>query len=109
LSKVRLVLRAPGDQVQLAPHRPQEPLGLIEGREFLGPEHAHIHQVRRIRHAVFVFRDPVQRLQVAQPALAFLDVGLQHVALAALLAVAAVAFFQLGLDELAVVPAKSWP
>jgi hypothetical protein len=49
---------------------------------------------------MFVFRDPVERLQVAQPALALLHVGLQHVALAALLAVARGAFGQLRLDEL---------
>jgi hypothetical protein len=50
---------------------------------------------------MFVFRDPVERLQVAQAALALLDVGFQHVALAALLAMARAAFLELGLDELA--------
>jgi hypothetical protein len=95
-----LVLSAIGDQVQVAAHRPEKPLGRVEGGEFLGAEHAEIDQVPRAGHAMFVFRDPVERLQVPQPALALLDVGFQHVALTALLAVARAAFFQLGLDEL---------
>jgi hypothetical protein len=41
----QLVLARPGDQVQVAAHGPEKPLGGVEGGEFLGPEHAEVHQV----------------------------------------------------------------
>jgi hypothetical protein len=97
----QLVLRAVGDQVQVAAHRPEEAFGRVEGGEFVGRNTPRVHEVADPGHAMFVFRDPVEGLQVAQAALALLHVGLQHVALAALLAVARGAFVELGLDELA--------
>ena len=51
--------------------------------------------------AVEIFGDPEQRLQVAQAALALLDVGLDQVARAARRGVALVALGELGGDELA--------
>ena len=50
--------------------------------------------------AVHVFRDPVERLQVAQPALALFHIGFDHVPLAALFLVPLVAFGELGFDEI---------
>jgi hypothetical protein len=39
-----LVLAAVGDQVQVAAHGPEKPLGRVEGGEFLGSEHAEFHE-----------------------------------------------------------------
>ena len=95
----QLIRGPPGQQVQMAAHRPEEILGLHEGFEFFLREDVQLHQLADFLHAMQVFRDPEQRLQVAQPALAFLHVGFDNVALTALALMALVAFFQLGLDE----------
>src|SRR3546814_3002400 len=50
---------------------------------------------------VDVFADPEQRVEIAQPPLAFLDVGFDDVAAVAHLLVARVAFIELVGDELA--------
>ena len=91
--------RAPGDQVQVAAHRPEKILGLHEGVVFLGAEHAHADKRLGILGAVHVFQDPVERLQIAQAAFALFDIGFHHVALAALFFVAAFALGELGIDE----------
>ena len=62
-------------------------------------EHAAIHQLFDVADAVDVFRDPEQRMQVAQPALAVLDVGLDQIARLAGAAVALLALGELGGDE----------
>ena len=50
-------------------------------------------------HAIEILGDPEQRLEIAQAALAFLDVGLDQIAGGALLAMALVALGELGGDE----------
>ena len=87
-------------QVQVDAHGPEEGLGLGEDAELLGREHAHLHQVLGGLGVVEVLADPEQRLQVAQAALALLDVGLEQVARAALAGVALGALGELELDEL---------
>ncbi len=62
-------------------------------------EHAQRYQFGRVADVVVVFRDPEQRMQVAQAALAFLDVRLDQIAGVAGLAVALVALGELGGDE----------
>ena len=54
-------------------------------------------------HAIEIFGDPEQQVQVAQPALALLDVGLHDIARIAHALVALVALGKLGLDEVAAV------
>jgi hypothetical protein len=89
------VLGAPGDHVQVAAHRQQKPFGAAEAAVFLGREQADLDQFGGIAHAVDVLADPVQRLQVAQAALAVLDVGLDDIAAVAHPLVPGVAFGQL--------------
>ena len=86
--------------MQMAAHGPEEILGSAEGLVFVAAEQPHLDQITRRAHAVQVLADPVERLQVAQAALAFLDVGFQHIALAALPFVPVGPFGKLGLDEL---------
>ena len=57
------------------------------------------HQFGGLFDAIDVFGDPVEGLQVSQPALALFDIGLQHVTLSALFLVTGVALGQFGLDE----------
>ncbi|CAM5360045.1 hypothetical protein FALB51S_01567 [Frigidibacter albus] len=83
----------------MASHRPEELFRLLELQVFLGREQPGADQLRHFLDIVQVLGDPVERLKVAQAALALLDVGFQHIALAALTAVAFGAFGQLGLDE----------
>ncbi len=98
--KGQLVIGTPRDEVQMTAHRPEETLGAGECAEFLLREGAKRHQIAHISDVMQVFGDPEQRLQVAQPALALLHVGLDHVALA-LLFMARVALGELGLGEFA--------
>ena len=71
---------AAGEEMQVAAHRPQEIGAAAEGAVFLRVEHAALQQFVGLAHAVDVFRDPEQRVQVAQAALAVLHVGLDQIA-----------------------------
>ena len=71
-------------QVQVHAGGPEEVAGLGEDPVLLGGEHPHLGQVLGRLGAVQVLGEPVERLQVAQPALALLDVRLEQVARAAL-------------------------
>ncbi len=82
--KGQLVHRTLADVVEMPAHGPEKVLGAVERIEFLLGKEARCHKARRVGHPVQVLADPVQRLQVAQPALAFLYVRLQHIALATL-------------------------
>ena len=74
------VLGAPRDRVEMTAHRPEKRLGAAE-RAVLGRgEQADIHQFARLAHLVDVLADPVERVEVAQPPLALLDVGFDDVA-----------------------------
>ena len=94
------LLGAAGEEVQVAAHRPEEVVALAEQPVVLGREHALADQLGLGAHAVEVFGDPEQRVEVAQAALALLDVRLDEVSRLALPAVALVALLQLGGDEL---------
>ena len=54
-----------------------------------------------MKYAVDIFLNPIQGLQIAQPAFALFDIRLHHVALAALLEVARLTFRKLGFGKLA--------
>ena len=74
------LLGAAGEQVEVAAHRPEEALGAVELAELRGGQQAGLDQVGRTSHAVDIFADPVERVEVAKAALALLDVGLDDVA-----------------------------
>ena len=74
------LLGASSDEVHVATHAPQEFLAAREELVLGLREQARHHELARITHAVDVFRDPEQRVQIAQAALAVLDVGLDQIA-----------------------------
>ena len=94
------LLGAAGDEMHVAAHRPEEILGAAEHLEFLAVEHAALDQLLGLAHAVDVFGDPEQRVEVAQPALAVLHVRLDQIARLAGAAQPLLALGKLGGDEL---------
>ncbi len=86
-----------GEEMHVAAHRPQEILGLEEFAVLGLGEDALVDQFLAGAHAVEILGDPEQRLQVAQAALAVLDVGLDQIAAFAGLGMALVALGELGL------------
>ena len=83
----------------MAAHRPEEPSRLGEAAQRPGVQHAVLDQLRRPLDAVEKATKPEQGLQIAQPALAFLDVGLEQIAAVAGALVAGIALGELGLHE----------
>ena len=90
----------PRKQVQVTAHRPEKALGAVEPAELGGGQQARADEVRRALHAVHIFADPVEGMEVAQAALAVLDVGLDDIAAVAHLDVALVPLSELGSDEI---------
>ena len=93
------LLGAAGEEMHVAADRPQEVLAAAEQLELLGVEHAALGQFLDVAHAIDVLGDPEQRVQIAQAALAVLDVGLDQIARLAGAAVARLALGELGGDE----------
>ena len=85
----------------MAAHRPEEVLCAAESPVFGGREQADFDQFAGIADLVDVFANPVKRMQIAQTALAFLDIGFDHVAAVAQFLVPLVALGQFLGDELA--------
>ena len=83
----------------MAAHRPEEILGLDEQVELAPRQHAQAHQFLGVTNMVEILCDPEQCIEITQPALAFLDIGLDQVTCVASLAVALVALGKLGGDE----------
>ena len=94
------VLPALGERVEVATHRQQEAFGTAEAAIFLRREQALVHQFGGAAHAVDIFADPVERLQIAQPALAVFHIGFDDIARIAHALVPRVAFGQFFGDEL---------
>ena len=63
----------------MATNRPKEFLGTIEALRLFERQHAQLDELADIVDAVDVFSYPEQCVQVSQPALTFLDVGLELV------------------------------
>ena len=97
--KAQLLCRAPSREMQMRTYRPEKISGSGKGIELLWSEQAEGHQIGDILDLINIFCDPVERLQIAQPAFALFDVGLDHIALA-LFQMTLVAFCQFGLDEI---------
>ena len=86
-------LRPPREKVHVAAHRPQEVAAAAEAAVFAPVIDAFLDQLLAFLHAKDIFRDPVKRVQVAQAALAVLDIGLDQITR---LPGAAMPFFALG-------------
>src|SRR5436190_14595329 len=90
----------------MAAHGPQKTLRPAEAPRFLGRQHAEIDELCDVVDPVDVFRDPEQRVQIAQPAFPLLDVGFELIAAVTDPDMAGVALRQLRLDELRCRPAQ---
>ncbi len=95
------ILGAPRDRVQVAAHRPEEILGAMELAIFGAAEQPRLDQLRRFADVVGELADPEERVEIAQAAFGFLDIGLDDVARVAHLLVAHVPLGELVGDELA--------
>src|SRR6185437_11059517 len=95
------LLGAAREVVEVAAHGPQEVLRPREARRLVGREDAELDELADLVDAVDVLGDPEEALEVAEPALALLDVGLDMVARIAELSMPRVALGELRLDELA--------
>ena len=94
------LLGAAHDEMHVAAHRPEEILSVAEHLVFRLVEHAALDQLFGAVHAIDVLRDPEQRVQIAQAALAVLDVRLDQIARLAGAAQPLLALGELGGDEL---------
>ena len=79
---------------------PQEALRRREPSRLAFAQNALFHDVDDAVGAIGELGDPEQRVKVAKPALAFLDVGLDHIADGAMAAVPLVTLGKLGIDEI---------
>ena len=98
------ILGAVAGGVKVAAYRPEEILGAAEGAQFRRRQQPDVDQFARLADLVDIFADPVERVQIAQAALALLDVGLDHVATVAQALVPFVALGQFLGDELTLGP-----
>ena len=99
--EAQALLGAPGEKMQVAAHRPQELLAARKQRELPMREQAGRDELMGVAHAIDVFGDPEQRVEIAQAPLALLDVGLDEIAQLARALDPRVALGELGGDELA--------
>ena len=74
------LLRAAGQKMQVAAHRPEEFLAAAKQREFPRRKQTGGDEFVRIPDAIDIFGDPEQRIEIAQAALSLLDVGLHEIA-----------------------------
>ena len=92
-------LGPPGHDVEMAAHRPQKALGPLELAHLGLREQSGLDQAGAAVEPVEILADPEQGVEVAEAALAFLDVGLDDIAAVAHPPVAFVALVQLLLGE----------
>ena len=88
-----------GDTMQLTADVPEEVFRRAECRELFIGKHAVPDELGRVDGAVQIISDPVEGLQVAQTALAVLDIGFDQIAALALFVMARIPFSELGLNE----------
>ena len=85
-------LGTPGNVVEVDAHRPQKAFGAAELTQFTGRQQPLVNQFGDGFDLIGIFADPEQRVQVTQAALAFLQIGLDDIAAVAHLFMAFVAF-----------------
>jgi hypothetical protein len=90
--------------MHVAADRPEEIFATAECAVFLRIEHALLDEVRSVMDAIDVLRDPEQRVQIAQAALAILDVGFDQITRLTGTAMTLLALRQLRGDEFGAVP-----
>jgi hypothetical protein len=95
------LLGAAGHEVHVAANRPEEVLAALKDLELALVEHVALDQLLWFAHPIDVLGDPEQRVQVAQAALAVLDVGLDQIARHSRALVTVVAFSEFGGHEFA--------
>ena len=93
------VLGAAGDDVQMAAHRPEKILRLLELAQLDRGQQPGADQFRHRADVKDVFADPEQRVEIAQPAFALFQIGLDDIAAVAHPAVTIVALGELLGDE----------
>ena len=86
-------------EMQMAAHAPEEFLAALEQAQLLRGEQARPDKILHILDLVDIFADPEQRMQIPQPALAILHIGLDEVTRRTGLAHPPVTLLQLGIDE----------
>ena len=89
----------PGEEMQMAAHRPQITLAAAEAPIFVGREHAGLDELFFRLVGIEVLGEPMQRVQIAQTAFAILDVGLHKIARGAGAGMTRVLLGELRLDE----------
>ena len=94
------VVGSAGDEVEVASHRPQEPLRALELAKLLRREQALVDQLGKRAHLIGIFADPEEGVEIAKSAFALLDVGLDQVAAVAHPLVPSVPLLELLGDEL---------
>ncbi len=97
-----------GDIVHVAAHRPEEILGALELAQLGRRQQPDRDEIGDRRHLVHIFADPEQRVQVAQAALAFLDIGLDDIAAVAHQLVARLALGELSMTKMRAVSRITW-
>ncbi len=98
------VFRAAGDRVEMAAHRPEERLGAAEAAVLGLVQQSDRDQFGHVADLVDVLADPIQRVEIAQAALALFHVGFDDIAAVAQAFVPVVALGQLLGDELPLGP-----
>ena len=94
------LLGTAGEVMDMAANRPQEVLGAIEPLQLFRRQHSQLYELADIVGAIDVFGYPEQGVQVSEPALAFLDVGLELVTAVADALVSLIPFGELACHEL---------
>ena len=94
------LFRPPGQVVKLAAYGPQKRLGAAEPCELRARQYFLVDQLIDAVDAVEVLGDPKKRMQIAQAALAVFDVGLDEVARVAKPAMAGIALGEFRLDKI---------
>ncbi len=74
------LLGAARDLMQMAAHGPEELLGIDEAAKLGAVQDAGAHEIADLLHPIEIFADPVERMEIAQAALAFLEVRLDDIA-----------------------------
>ena len=93
------LLGPPGEKMQLAAHGPQEALAAAEAAIFVRGEDPGFDELFFRLVGIEVLGEPMQRVQIAQTALAVLDVGLDEIARGAGTRMARILLGKLRLDE----------
>src|SRR5262249_3532358 len=97
--KAQALLGALGEKMQLAAHRPEEAHAAAEAAILGAREYAGFDELLLGRVWIEVLGEPVQSMQIAQAALAVLDVRLNQIARGAGAGVTDILFLELSIDE----------